>query len=365
MNSKKVLMKSYTKDSDEHRTEGLTAMRKKQKGFLSSFSYLPLVVFCLSCSAAPSSGPPLLPPGSASPSPALAQVNQLIAAAAAQGPPAAADYRIGPEDMVRITLFNIPEGEGRVTPRTVEIRVSQQGVITLPLLGEVTVAGLTATELEQVLRQRYDRYMRDPQVGVFIVDYRSQRVAVMGAVRNPGVFQLSGPKTLLDVLAMANGVADNAGRQIHLRRQSQGQREDYIIDLDNFTRNPEANIEALNMLVQGGDLVNVSLAGSFFVDGAVFRAGSFVLDRPYTLTKALATAGGVNFELAKTSAITIFRRQGTTMEPILVNLDEIKAGKAIDPPIEAEDVVSVPVSAAKYFVKRFVGVIVTGSTFLP
>src|SRR5690606_28974713 len=110
------------------------------------------------------------------------------------------DYLIGPEDLLEITIFNIPEGEVGVTPRRTEVRVSQEGKISLPLLGDVYVTGLTPAGLEQELQKRYDQYIHKPQLGVYIREYRSQQVSVMGAVRNPGVFQLTGPKTLIDLL---------------------------------------------------------------------------------------------------------------------------------------------------------------------
>jgi polysaccharide export outer membrane protein len=156
---------------------------------------------------------------------------------------------------------------------------------------------------------------------------------------------------------MAGGITEKAGSQVHLHRQGLGGRESYVIDLYALTH----NVEAVNLPVQAGDVINVPEAGLFFVDGAVKRSGSFPLNRPYTLTQALNSAGGVDIELAKTSSITIIRRQSSTeAETIPVNLDEIRAGKATDPRIEAEDQIFVPMSAPKYFVKRFIGTIFSG-----
>ena len=110
------------------------------------------------------------------------------------------------------------------------------------------------------------------------------------------------------------------------------------------------------MPVEAGDVINVPLAGMFFVDGAVGRPGSFALSRPYTLTQALAMAGGVNDNIAKYSDVSILRRRnGLEAEKISVDLKEIQAAKASDPWIEAEDVVVVPISTAKWFVERFIG----------
>ncbi len=104
----------------------------------------------------------------------------------------------------------------------------------------------------------------------------------------------------------------------------------------------------------------------FFVDGAVGRPGSYTLGRPYTLTQALAAAGGINVELAKTSDIAIFRRgDAAESKRIPVNWGQIQAGEAADPYIEADDVIFVPMSGLKYFVRRFIGGIGLGSIPVP
>jgi polysaccharide export outer membrane protein len=292
----------------------------------------------------------------------LSELNQTLAAVALQAPVAIGDYRLGPEDLLQITLFNIPEGESSATPRVTETRVSQQGVITLPLLGDIPAAGRTTAEMEQVLKERYAAYLRNPLVGVTVKEYHSQRVSVIGAVQRPGVFELTGPKTLIDLLAMAGGVSENAGRQVHLYRQGPNGRESQIFDLYTLLRRPDADpAEIAKLVVQAGDIVNVPEAGMFFVDGAVKKPGSFPLSRPYTLSQALSAAGGVDFELAKTSDITVIRRQGVNdIASVSYNLDAIKAGNAPDPSIEAEDVIVVPVSGMKYFVRRFVGSLISG-----
>lgn len=317
------------------------------------------------CAAAPPSQHALVPAAASAPVaqlPAPSELNQTLAAVAVQAAAPVGDYRIGPEDLLQITLFNIPEGESSATPRVTDARVSQQGVITLPLLGEIPASGRTTAELERILKERYATYLRTPLVGVTVKEYRSQRVSVIGAVQRPGVFELTGPKTLIDLLSMAGGVSPTAGRQVHLYRQGPNGRESQIFDLYTLLRRPDADpAELAKLIVQAGDIVNVPEAGMFFVDGAVKRPGSFPLNRPYTLSQALSAAGGVDFELAKTSEITVIRRQGgTDMATVSYNFDAIKAGQAPDPAIEAEDVIVVPISGAKYFVRRFVGSLIHG-----
>jgi polysaccharide export outer membrane protein len=98
----------------------------------------------------------------------------------------------------------------------------------LPLIGEMNVNGLTALGLEKKLREAYDNYIYNPQVGVLIREFR-QRVSVIGAVQKPGVFELTGPKSLIELLAMAGGVSDKAGAQVHIYRQGANGRETHVI----------------------------------------------------------------------------------------------------------------------------------------
>ena len=318
------------------------------------------------CAVAPPQSSLLLRPEGATATPTLAELNTTLSAVALQQPPTSpADYHVGPEDVLEITLFNVPPTEAGVTPRTLNAPVSQHGVITLPLLGDIPAAGLTTAGLEQILQGRYKKYLRDPQVGVQVKEYHSHRVSVIGEVGKPGVFEISGPKTLIDLLAMAGGVSDKAGSQVHLYRQGPEGRESYVVDLYALARGVGANVGEANLPVVGGDVINVPKAGMFSVDGAVKSPGSFPLSRPYTLTQALSMSGGVDTELAKTSEITILRRQGAEVETVLANLNEIQTGKIPDPQIAAEDVIVVPISTSKYLVKRFVGVLFSGVGIRP
>jgi polysaccharide export outer membrane protein len=319
------------------------------------------------CSAQPPTR--ITPPDSATVPPTLTEINRTLAAVALQAAVSSADYRLSAEDLVQITIFNVPESETGLTPRRVEVRVSQRGLITLPLVGDIQVAGLTTSNMEKLLQERYEKYLHNPQIGVQVKEYR-QRVSVIGAVPRPGVFELSGPKTIIDMLALAGGVSENAGSQVHLYRQGPEGRQSYVIDLFALAKNSglinAKNVEMVNQEVQAGDVINVPQAGMFFVDGAVGRPGSYPLGRRFTLVQALAAAGGVDRELAKISGITIFRRQNPPeVERIPVDLDQILAGKATDPQVQADDVIVVPISTPKYLVRRFLGSIGMGSIPIP
>jgi polysaccharide export outer membrane protein len=298
----------------------------------------------------------LPPPQNNAASVAVEQFNRSLAMLAQppgqQSASASPDYRLGPEDVLQITLFNVPTEEAGVTPRQVDARVSQEGMLMLPLVGDVKAAGLTTSGLEQALRERYSKYIRNPQVGVRVTEFRSQRISVLGAVQNPNVYQLTGPKTLVDMLAMAGGITDKAGSQVHVYRQGPEGRQSLVFDLFALASNPAVS----NMPVQVGDVINVPDAGMFFVDGAVNRPGSYPLSRPYTLTQALTVAGGIKATLADYTGITIYRRKdATNFDRVAVNLNELRAGGASDPKIAADDVIFVPISTAKFIVERFIG----------
>ena len=151
-----------------------------------------------------------------SPSAQITEINRNIAANAMLGGPstASSDYQLGPEDLLEITLFNVTEADGRMTPRTVSVRVSHEGIISVPLLGELNAKGLTIAGLEKLLRARYDKYFYNPQVGVLVREYR-QRVSIIGAVQKPGVVELTGPKTVTEILAFAGGVSERARRSMN------------------------------------------------------------------------------------------------------------------------------------------------------
>ena len=339
-----------------------TMINMRGRSFAKFFVVVAAAILLTSCSAVPDSR--MIPPSMTNAS-SSAGINQALATLAAQSSASVSNYQIGPEDLLQITLFNIPEAEARVTPRMVTVRVNQNGSVMLPLLGEMSVKGLTVSALERALRERYDRYIHDPQVGVLVTEYR-QRVAVIGAVQKPGTVELTGPKNLIDVLALAGGLTERASNQVHIYRNAPEGRQSYVIDLmflTNSSRSPNAeNADLVNMPVQVGDVINVPQAGMVFIDGAVKTPGSFPLPRRYSLTQALMLAGGVDYELANYGGTVIFRRRSPgDVETIPANLNDILAGSATDPQIEPDDMIVVPISTVKYFIKRYVGIMISGN----
>jgi polysaccharide export outer membrane protein len=281
----------------------------------------------------------------------VAGVNQQIALAAGERPQGTADYRIGPDDLLEITLFDIEASNGE--PRQLVTRVAQSGAITLPLVGQVVVGGGTPIEAEAALRDHYRRYIHDPQVTVFVKEYRSYRVSVVGYVEKPGVYEVSGQRTLLEVLALAGGLNESAGKTVQISRRLDDRLETLMIDLERLSREGDMD---MNLVMRSGDVVNVPKAGIVYVQGSVKKPGAYRLREAMTVTQAIGAAGGPDDHLAKGDRARLFRqsRQGGRVE-IPIDVEAINRGAADDVQLAENDIVVVPASLPRYIVDRFIG----------
>lgn len=290
------------------------------------------------------------------------------------------DSRIGPDDLLDITIFEAPEMN-----RTV--RVSASGEISLQLMGVVHADGLTPGELESVLQGLLRRtYMKDPHVGVFVRELQSHPVSVVGAVKMPGVFQIRGTKTVIEVLSMAEGLADDAGdtvlimhstglaksgsfnspdptragiAPISLPREEPAKNDGsqltapgnkVEIEEINLKKLLESADSALNTAVRPGDIVKVPRAGIVYVVGEVKKPGGFVLQNNENISvlQALALAEGPTHTSAISHARIIRTDPATGKRTeIPMNLGKIFSGRAPDTPLQPRDIVFVPNSTAK------------------
>ncbi len=245
------------------------------------------------------------------------------------------DYRIGPKDLLEITVYELPELNQTV-------RVSEDGSITLTLLGKVEVAGQTAQELEKKLAGLLDQqYTKSAHVTVFIKEY--QKVSVIGAVGRPGQYELVGPTNLLQVIAQAGGLTAQAMNELIVYRQGpDGRQTQVVIKLEDLKGDPSLNIQ-----LQPKDVVTVPIDQTLnvFVYGEVKSPGAipYLSSKRITLVQAIAQAGGPT-EWAKTKRILIKRRDAKTGKEIrfTVNLKNMINGKIADLILEQGDVVIVP-----------------------
>jgi polysaccharide export outer membrane protein len=280
------------------------------------------------------------------------------------------DLPLGPGDVIEVSVLEVEELS------KFRARIPLRGTITLPLVGPLLAANRTAIELEEDIRQRLkQKYMHEPQVSVFIEEQKSQRISVVGAVNNGGVFTLSSRLRLADALALAGGLTNDADRMVYVIRhlpaealaqaslQGEVQRVSarladasttsplpatepheamVAIDLESLT----AGQAELNLPLLSGDVIHVPWAGSYYVGGVVERPGSFILKSRTTLDQAIVAAGGVK-DVANWDDIRLYRTTDNDEPEVLqFNLNELQNGKPA-PEIRKNDVIMVGKSQGK------------------
>lgn len=281
-------------------------------------------------------------------------------------------YRIGPGDVLDVRVFNKPQfsRDG--------VRVDGRGMIRMPLIeGEIQAACHTEAELAKDIATRYLEYLRNPQVDVFIRDYQSQPVAVLGAVRAPSRFQLQRKVRLLELLSHVGGTTDNAGRSIQIvhtgmasicetSAQAQSDGSEASV-LDNYNLNETMNgEEKANPYVRPGDIVSVPEAEQAFVVGNVLRPAAISLKERITVSRAIAMSGGTMPD-TKSDRVRIVRQPpgSTTKTEIFVDLKAIDKQKAEDIVLQAGDIVDVPASGGKRLLRSLIGAVVPSVAQLP
>lgn len=247
------------------------------------------------------------------------------------------DYRIGPQDLLEISVFGLEE-------LNKSVRVSEDGNITLPLLGEIQVEGLTKGEVEKKLSQLLEEdYLQDPQVTVFIREYQSKRVSVIGAVKNPGPYELIGHQTLLQIISRAGGLTKEAGKEIMvIREQNDGEPESIRISIDDLIIQGKVD---LNIALRPNDIVNIPIDRivRVYVFGQVRNPGALEVKKSNipTLLQAIAQAGGFS-ERASKGGVLLKRIDETGKEiQKKINAKAIIKGKKEDIQLKENDVVFV------------------------
>ncbi len=204
------------------------------------------------------------------------------------------EYIVGAGDLLKITVYDNPD-------LTTESRVSNEGKITFPLVGEIQAAGSTAIALEQKIAGLLaDGYIVKPQVSVFIEEYKSQKVSVLGEVAKPGLVVLRGAYTLMEAISDAGGITPNAGDTLVIQRKinkgSSGKgsgtdKVDIAITVDLQKLFVEGDVTA-NVPVMDGDSIYVPKAAFVYVNGEVKNPGAYKLVAGLTVLKSITLAGG-------------------------------------------------------------------------
>jgi polysaccharide export outer membrane protein len=170
------------------------------------------------------------------------------------------EYRIGPSDLLSVTVFQTKDLDR-------EVRVDNAGQVSLPLIGAVEAAGRTAHELEADLATRYGaRYLQDPQISVFVKEFASQRVTVDGAVGKPGIYPLTTRLSLLQAISLAEGLDDNASEHnVFVFRTVKGKRQFARFDLEAIRNGSNDDPE-----IQGEDVIVVDTStGKVFLQNLI------------------------------------------------------------------------------------------------
>lgn len=281
-------------------------------------------------------------------------------------------YRLGPGDVIDVVVVR------NETLSRSGVRVDNDGFIQMPMLEEnITAACHTEQELADVVKQRYRKYLLKPSVYVHLREVNSQPVALIGAVNNPGRFQLQRSVRLLELLTFVNGPNGRAGRTIQIIHNP----DKRICEDKSFVKNQSpdaveevvflplketlAGSERANPLVMKGDVIRVVEADQIYIIGNVKNAAAVNLVEEVTLTQALAEAGGV-LPNSDTEKIRILRQEGQNRREIIVNLKNIRKKTEADTVLQPNDIVEVPgESGGKKLLKDIIRTITTGAATLP
>jgi len=278
-----------------------------------------------------------------------------------------ADYPVGPGDVVEISVPAIEELRGRV------VRISGDGTISLPFIGKFQAAGLTEEELRQKLIVQLQQYMYSPRVVVFVKEYRSRQVAVLGAVVKPGLYSLSsGGDTLLDMISQAGGIAPGADPRIYLipaEPAEKGRVKEVMAALpESFLRQDSAplilkrtepilidvkqlafggNQQYMSLSIWPGDVIMVPGGGQVLVEGWVEKPGAYNVSPGLTVAGVVAASGGPLYP-ADVNVVRVLRADKLGTKSILVaDLEKIKLGESSDVALQSGDIVEVPYKTSK------------------
>ena len=241
----------------------------------------------------------------------------------------AQDYIVGEGDVLKIMVFDHNE-------LTTVTRISGDGSLKFPLIGEIEVGGLTLNQIsDKIAVLLSDGYIVDPQVSIFVEEFRSKKAFIMGEVNRPGYHVLSGNTTLLELLSVAGGVTREAGDKATIKRKTDGGDQQEItitVDLKGLL---EQGNTLLDVPIMDGDSIYIPKAGVFYVTGEIVRPGAYKYEEALTVIKAVTLAGGFT-GIASKGRVRIMRK---------VDDKEVLIEKAkMDDLVLPEDVIVVPES---------------------
>ena len=277
-------------------------------------------------------------------------------------------YRIGAGDVLDIRIYNRPQLSREA------VRVEGSGMIRMPLIEtEIQAACLTEGELSKEISTRYAKYYKNLQVDVFIKEYHSRQVAIIGAVNDQSRFELQRRVRLLELLTYAKGPSPRAGQTInivHSTAASPCKKDDDTDASAAFTSYKLSDVlqgdPKSNPYLEAGDIITLPEADQVYVVGNVFSPLTIALKEPITLTRAIAMAGGLKQDTRKDKIRVLRQEPGTTIrKEITVDLSAIEKKRSEDLALLPNDIIDVPTSAGKSFLRSLVQGVVPGVGQLP
>ena len=271
-------------------------------------------------------------------------------------------YVLGPADVITLHAIDVEEVSNK------PIWIDTDGFINLPLVGRLKVAGMTTQEAESLLNDRLRTYVKDPHVVVAVTEFRSQPVSVLGMVGSPGVHQLQGRKTLLEILSLAGGMKPEAGPTARItRRIEYGEIpvQGATVDGSGQFSTAQVHLKSIadglspneNILIRPHDVISVPKGEIVYVIGEVKKAGGFVLSdrKKTTVMEVLAMAEGMGQDAKKQAEILRLVSEREERSRIVVNLDKILSGKETDIAMQAEDILVISTSMTKSAMRKIAG----------
>ena len=277
---------------------------------------------------------------------------------AQQAPASDRGYILGPDDGISVNVVDLGELDSKSLGI---IRIDHQGNINLPLAGQIEASGRTVEGLGKEIANRLSGIMNNPEVEVSVSEYRSHPVSVLGAVRNPGVYQVVGPKTLFEVLSLAGGLNPDASNRVKITRAisagplpltgaSSDKTGEFHIAEINVRSLMEAKNPEENIIVLSNDVITVPKADMVYVVGAVHKSGGFPLNEKEQISvlQAVSLAEGLD-RVASAKSARILRQPspGAERTEVVINVEKILAGRAQDVSLQANDILFIPNSLAK------------------
>lgn len=239
------------------------------------------------------------------------------------------DYMVGASDVLAVTVYDNDD-------LNTVARVSSEGTIIMPLIGRVPVSGMKVSEMVRQITAMYaDGYLVEPQVTVFVQEYRSSKATVLGEVNQPGLHELQGHISFLEVISKAGGFTHQAGNMATVKRQKNGHGEDSAVITIDLKKLVEQGDLSLDIPISNGDRIYVKKAPVFYISGEVQKPDAYKLERGTTIIKAITLAGGFTDKAAPTK-VKIVRKVN--------DREEVSKKVKMDALVLPEDVIVVPES---------------------